>query len=37
MKVIDSFCWLEYFVGDKNAQFFAPVIEDTANGENCTE
>jgi len=31
MNVIDSSGWLEYFVGGKNANFFAPVIEDTAN------
>jgi predicted nucleic acid-binding protein len=31
MNVIDSSGWLEYFIGDKNANFFAPVIEDTAN------
>jgi predicted nucleic acid-binding protein len=31
MNVIDSSGWLEYFVGGKNANFFAPAIEDTAN------
>jgi toxin FitB len=31
MNVIDSSGWLEYFVGGRNANFFAPVIEDTAN------
>jgi predicted nucleic acid-binding protein len=31
MNVIDSSGWLEYFIGGKNAQFFAPAIEDTAN------
>jgi predicted nucleic acid-binding protein len=31
MNVIDSSGWLEYFVGGKNANFFAPVIEDTEN------
>jgi predicted nucleic acid-binding protein len=31
MNVIDSSGWLEYFVGGKNANFFAPVIEDIAN------
>ena len=31
MNVIDSSGWLEYFIGGKNANFFAPVIEDTAN------
>ena len=31
MNVIDSSGWLEYFIGGKNAKFFAPVIEDTAN------
>ena len=31
MNVIDSSGWLEYFIGGKNADFFAPVIEDTAN------
>jgi predicted nucleic acid-binding protein len=31
MNVIDSSGWLEYFIGGKNSQFFAPVIEDTEN------
>ena len=31
MNVIDSSGWLEYFIGGKNAAFFAPAIEDTAN------
>jgi predicted nucleic acid-binding protein len=31
MNVIDSSGWLEYFIGGKNASFFAPAIEDTAN------
>ena len=31
MNVIDSSGWLEYFISGKNANFFAPVIEDTAN------
>ena len=31
MNVIDSSGWLEHFIGGKNANFFAPVIEDTAN------
>ena len=31
MNLIDSSGWLEYFVGGKNANFFAPVIEDIAN------
>jgi predicted nucleic acid-binding protein len=31
MNVIDSSGWLEYFIGGKNANFFAPVIEDTEN------
>jgi toxin FitB len=31
MNVIDSSGWLEYFIGGKNANFFAPVIEDTVN------
>jgi len=30
MNVVDSSGWLEYFIGGKNAQYFAPVIEDTA-------
>ena len=30
MNVVDSSGWLEYFANDKNADFFAPAIEDTA-------
>lgn len=30
MNVIDSCGWLEYFADGQNADFFAPVIEDTA-------
>ena len=29
MNVVDSSGWLEYFTGGKNADFFAPAIEDT--------
>ena len=29
MNVVDSSGWLEYFTGGINANFFAPVIEDT--------
>ena len=29
MNVVDSCGWLEYFADGKNADFFAPVIEDT--------
>ena len=31
MNLIDSSGWLEYFIDGTNANFFAPVIEDTAN------
>ena len=31
MRVIDSSGWLEYFIGGKNADFFAPAIEDISN------
>jgi predicted nucleic acid-binding protein len=31
MNIIDSSGWLEYFIGGKNAAFFAPAIEDTEN------
>jgi toxin FitB len=31
MNVIDSSGWLEYFIGGKNANFFAPPIEDIKN------
>jgi toxin FitB len=30
MNVIDSSGWLEYFISDNNADFFAPVIENPA-------
>jgi predicted nucleic acid-binding protein len=30
MNVVDSSGWLEYFINGKNADFFAPVIENTA-------
>lgn len=30
MNVVDSFGWLEYFAEEPNADFFAPVIENTA-------
>ena len=30
MNVVDSCGWLEYFADGRNADFFAPVIEDTA-------
>lgn len=29
MNVVDSSGWLEYFSEDKNADFFAPIIEQT--------
>ncbi|MGB9585789.1 MAG: type II toxin-antitoxin system VapC family toxin [Anaerolineales bacterium] len=29
MNVVDSSGWLEYFIDGKNADFFAPVIENT--------
>ena len=29
MNLVDSSGWLEYFTDDKNAKFFAPVIENT--------
>lgn len=29
MNVVDSSGWLEYFEGSRNADFFAPAIEDT--------
>ena len=28
LNVVDSSCWLEYFVGSERAEIFAPVIED---------
>jgi predicted nucleic acid-binding protein len=31
MNLIDSSGWLEYFIGGKNAAFFAPAIEDPEN------
>jgi len=31
MNVVDSSGWLEYFIDGKNANFFAPVVEDVAN------
>ena len=31
MNVVDSSGWLEYFTEGENADFFAPVIEDTRN------
>ncbi len=31
MNLVDSSGWLEYFAGGKNADFFAPAIEDTDN------
>lgn len=30
MNLVDSSGWLEYFTDGKNAEFFAPVIENTA-------
>jgi predicted nucleic acid-binding protein len=30
MNVVDSSGWLEYFINGTNADFFAPVIENTA-------
>jgi predicted nucleic acid-binding protein len=30
MNVVDSCGWLEYFADGENADFFAPIIEDTA-------
>lgn len=30
MNVVDSCGWLEYFANGQNADFFAPIIEDTA-------
>ncbi len=29
MNLVDSSCWLEYFADGKNADYFAPAIEDT--------
>ena len=31
MNLVDSSGWLEYFANDKNADYFAEPIEDTAN------
>jgi len=31
MNVVDSSGWLEYFTDGKNANFFAPVVEDVSN------
>jgi predicted nucleic acid-binding protein len=31
MNVVDSSGWLEYFIDDENADFFAPAIEDAEN------
>ena len=31
MNIVDSSGWLEYFIDDKNADFFTPTIEDEAN------
>jgi toxin FitB len=31
MNIVDSSGWLEYFAEGSNAEFFAPVIEDTKN------
>lgn len=31
MNLVDSSGWLEYFADGKNANFFAPAIEDTDN------
>jgi toxin FitB len=31
MNIVDSSGWLEYFAEGKNAEFFAPAIEDTKN------
>jgi len=31
MNVVDSSGWLEYFIGGRNAAFFAPAIEDPEN------
>lgn len=30
MNVVDSCGWLEYFADGQNADFFAPIIENTA-------
>jgi len=31
MNIVDSSGWLEYFADGENADFFAPIIEDTEN------
>lgn len=31
MNLVDSCGWLEYFADGKNAEFFAPAVEDTEN------
>lgn len=31
MNLVDSCGWLEYFANERNADFFAPAIEDTQN------
>lgn len=31
MNVVDSSGWLEYFIDDVNADFFAPILEDVSN------
>ncbi len=31
MNVVDSSGWLEYFIDGKNADFFAPLLEDVSN------
>ncbi len=31
MNVVDSSGWLEYFANGKNAEFFAPAIQDSEN------
>jgi predicted nucleic acid-binding protein len=31
MNVVDSSGWIEYFMDRKNAEFFAPAIEDVSN------
>jgi len=31
MNLVDSSGWLEYFTNGKNAEYFAPVIENTEN------
>lgn len=31
MNVVDSFGWLEYFGNGRNADFFAPIVQDLSN------